>query len=115
MFRYKPLQSQSYVFEFTKKSTRGCLVGKQVLTLKNAPETSNTSVTEAMNMSMAFDEADDNTGPSKQQQQPQQPEIIQNEIAFTLTTDDERGHPNCKSMSGFPIQFDDYLKNQYYF
>ena len=63
-------------------------------------------------MSMAFDDTDDNSAPSQQQQEPQQ---VENEIAFTLTTDDERGAPNCKSMSGFPIQFDDYLKNRYYF
>lgn len=40
------------------------MVGKQVLTLKNAPETTKNSGSEAMNMSMAFDETDDNSGPS---------------------------------------------------
>lgn len=67
-------------------------------------------------MSMAFDDAEDGSAPQQQQKQAQPlPPIIQEEVAFTLTTDDERGHPNCKSMSGFPIQFDDYMKNQYYF
>ena len=62
---------------------------------------------------MAFDDTEDSS--AQQQQQPQQPPVIQDEICFTLTTDDDRGYPNCKSMSGFPIQFDDYMKNQYYF
>lgn len=61
---------------------------------------------------MAFDDNED--GPGAQQQQ-QQPTKVQDELALTLTTDDDRGNPNCKSMSGFPIQFDEYLKNQYYF
>ena len=34
---------------------------------------------------------------------------------MTLRTDDDRGAPNCKAMSKFPIVFDDYLKNTYYF
>ena len=61
-------------------------------------------------MSMAFDENDG--GP---QQQNQEPVVIKDEICWTLKTNDDNFMPNCKAMSGFPITFDEYLKNKYYF
>lgn len=33
----------------------------------------------------------------------------------TLQTDHERGNPGCKAMANYPIVFDNYLRNTYYF
>lgn len=62
MFRFKPPGSQSYVFEFTKKSKKGCIVGKQFYTLSSntddKKEGGKPAANDNMNMSMAFDEND---------------------------------------------------------
>ena len=61
MFGFKPPGSQSYVFEFTKKSKKGCIVGKQFYTLSSNSEDKGDGTkkpSNEMNMSMAFDEND---------------------------------------------------------
>ena len=57
-----------------------------------------------MNMSMAFDETDDNSASMSAPQ-------ISEELCMILKTDDDRGECSCKAMSNFPIMFDEYLRN----
>lgn len=40
---------------------------------------------------------------------------FQEEMLLTIQTDHERGAPGCKLMSSFPIQYDDYMRNHYFF
>lgn len=54
LFKFIPKDTQKYVFEFFKRSRKGCLIGKQLYKLE-APN-NNIEPNDNMNMSMAFGE-----------------------------------------------------------
>ena len=73
MFGFKPPGAQSYVFEFTKKSRKGCIVNKQFFSLSSNTGDKNegSKPTGDMNMSMAFGDDDNDTAAGSSQQQNQ--------------------------------------------